>query len=106
VTVKAKVATPRVPDPVGRSRISWACAYVLTYTGFRESACDDSADLGRAAVVEFSRDSPLSLGGVNWSVEKVDIPRLGATGRNDSTNPPFWDVSDDVSLWLSQSRTT
>lgn len=105
VVVKARVATPRIPDPVGRSRISWQCAYVLTYTGYRESACDESADLGRAAVVTLSQDSPLTLGGVKWMLEKVDVPRLGATGRNDSTNPPFWDVSDDVSLWVSQSRT-
>jgi hypothetical protein len=105
VTVKARPASPRIPDPVGRSRISWNCAYILTYTGYKESSCDDTADFGRAVVVDFSRDSPLMLGGVKWMVEKVDVPRLGATGRNDSTNPPFWDVSDDVSLWVSQSRT-
>lgn len=105
VTVKARLATPWIKDEVGRNRASWQCAYVLTYTSYKESGCDDVADLGRAAVVAFPESNPLSLSGVMWSVAKVDVPRLGATGRNNGTNPPFWEVSDDVSLWLSASRT-
>lgn len=105
VTVKTRVAQPLQKDPVGRDRTSWDCSYVLTYSHWKDSGCDDIADLGRAAVVTFGDAAPLSLGGVMWSVQKVNVPRLGATGRNNGTNPPFWEVSDDVSLWVSQSRT-
>jgi hypothetical protein len=104
VTVKARVASPLQADPAGRTRTSWKCDYVLTYTSYKESACDDVADLGRAAVVQMARDEPWLLGGVLWSLQRVDTPRLGATGRNNGTNPPYWDVSDDVSLWLSRVR--
>lgn len=101
VTVKAQAATARDRDTVGRNRMSWSCNYRLSYSAGKESIADDAADLGRTAVVGFS--GPLTLGGVAWRLDKVDTPRLGAPGSNSSTDPPFWDVSDDVSFWLSRS---
>lgn len=105
ITVKTRPATPWLRDEVGRNRSSWQCNYAITSSHYKDSACDDVADLARAAVVSFGADAPLSLGGVMWSLQKVDVPRLGATGPRNSTNPPFWEVTDDVSLWLSAVRT-
>lgn len=101
VTVKAQAATPRERDSVGRNRMSWSCGYRLSYSAGKESIADDSADRGRSAVVGFT--GPLTLGGVAWRLDKVDTPRLGAPGNNNSTDPPYWDVTDDVSLWMSRS---
>lgn len=105
VTVKAGVAVPREAEVLGRkqSRHSWACSYRLSYASHRESFADDTADLGRKALSGLTGD--LILDGVTWSIQKVDFPRLGATGPNNSTDPPFWDVTDDVSLWLSRVLT-
>lgn len=107
VTVKAQSATPRLQDTLGRSRIGWSCAYRLSYSGAKESSTDDVADFGRAAIVGFPGidENPLmvTLGGVAWRLDKIDVPRLGAPGSNSSTDPPFWDVTDDVAFWLSRS---
>lgn len=106
VTVKAGVATPREVEALGvrRALHSWSCSYRLSYASHRESFADETADLGRKAISTMSGD--LLLDGVTWTVQKIDFPRLGATGPNNSTDPPFWDVTDDVSLWLSRVLTT
>jgi hypothetical protein len=101
VVVKAQTAAVRQVEGIGRQLMSWSCNYRLSYTGAKESSCDDAADLGRAAI--FTLAGPLTLGGVVWTLQKVDIARLGGTTRNDSTDPASWDVSDDVSLWLARS---
>jgi hypothetical protein len=103
VTVKALTASIRQAETIGRQRTSWICNYRLSYSGARESACDDAADLGRAASVALT--GPLTLGSVVWTLQKVDTTRLGGTTRNDSTDPSYWDVTDDVSLWLARSLT-
>ena len=105
VTVKAGVATQRETEVLGvrRALHSWSCGYRLSYASHRESFADDTADLGRAAISTMSGD--LLLDGVTWTIQKIDFPRLGATGPNNSTDPPFWDVTDDVSLWLSRVLT-
>jgi len=104
VTLKTGTATTPagMSDPVGRSRNSWEVGYVLTSTGALESQADDVGDQVRAAITALQ--GPFSLRGVDWVLQQVRTPRLGATTRNDSTDPPFWDVSDDVSLQLSRER--
>ena len=106
VTIKAGVATPRETEVLGvrRARHSWSCSYRLSYSSHRESFADDTADRGRKAMATMTGD--LVLDGVTWTIQKIDFPRLGATGPNNSTDPPFWDVTDDVSLWLSRVLTT
>jgi hypothetical protein len=105
VTVKTSVATtpiPGQPNPLGRSNASWECTYNLTSAGALESHADDVGDMVRAAIYELA--GPLILRGVSWSLQKVQISRLGATNRTDSTDPPSWEVTDTVSLWLSMER--
>ena len=103
LTVKTGVAfNPVDPQPVMRNRTSWEVAYSLTSTGALESHADDVADQVRAAIVELPKT--FTLRGVNWTLQQVKTPRLGATIRNDGTDPPFWEVTDDVSLHLSLDR--
>jgi hypothetical protein len=102
VTVKTGRAVIRDPDPIGRNRMSWSVDYALTSTGMLESHADDVADQVREAIVAL--EGPFVLRGVEWTLQKVDVPQLGPTSRNDSTDPPFWEVTDAVSLWLSRSR--
>ena len=102
VTLKTGNATtpaPGTPERAGRNRTSWACNYSLTSAGALESHADDVGDRVRAAIVNLPKT--FTLRGVTWALQQVQVPVLGATVRNDSTDPPFWEVTDSVSVWLA-----
>ena len=65
---------------------------------------DENADVVREAVLGFSRESELSIDGAAWTLQQITIPRLGATSRDGSTDPPHWEVTDDVSLHVSRAQ--
>jgi hypothetical protein len=90
-------------DSLAAIGTSWNLAYQLTTHDVSESRVDDRADVARAVVVSFARDTgELMLDGVEWTVQSVWVPRLGATTTTRATDPPHWQVSDDVSLHLSR----
>jgi hypothetical protein len=89
-------------DPIGRNRMSWKCNYQLTSSGGNEEHADDVADWVRAAVV--SLPTTFTLRGVEWVLQKIDVPELGNTVSSSAVDPPFWNVTDAVSLWLSRTR--
>lgn len=90
------------PDPFGRNRMSWKCNYQLSSSGGNESHADDVGDRVRVAVVTFPET--ITLRGVLWNVQKVDLSEIGATQSSTQVDPPFWSVTDAVSFWLSRSR--
>ena len=102
VVVKTGVATTLEPDPIGRNMMSWKCGYSLTSHGATEAHADDVADRARVAMMSFP--TGLTLRGVLWGLQKVDIPQLGATSMSTAVDPPFWSVTDPVSVWLSRAR--
>jgi hypothetical protein len=102
--VKTGKAALLEADPIGRNMMSWKCAYQLGSSGGNEAHADDVADRARAAVV--SLPESFTLRGVLWGLQKADVPELGATVMNTAVDPPFWSVTDAVSLWLSRSRTS
>lgn len=93
---------PGFPERVGRERTSWQCSYQLTSHSPSESGCDDVAQLSRDVVVGWS--GIITVGGVQWTLENVEVPQLGATERDDSTDPAHWRVTDAVSVRLSRVR--
>ena len=102
VTVKTGAATtPAAGEParMGKARTSWDANYALTSVGVLESHADDTADQVRAAITALPES--FTLRGATWALQQVRTPRLGATIANTSTDPPFWEVTDDVSLHLS-----
>jgi hypothetical protein len=90
------------PQQMARNATSWEVSYSLTTAGALDSHADDTADLVRAAISALS--GPFVLRDDTWALQQVRVPRLGPTVRNDSTDPPFWEVTDDVSVWLSLER--
>ena len=100
--VKTGKAVLLESDPLGHNRMSWKCAYALTSSGGNESHCEDVADRVRAAVVSLPEN--FTLRGVEWRLQKIDVPELGAPTSSTAVDPPFWNVTDAVSLWLSRSR--
>ena len=91
------------PNPVGRTRASWDVSYQLTSVGAMESHADDTGDQVRFVIVDLPKE--FTLRGFHWTLQQVRTLRLGPTIRNDSTDPAFWEVTDDVSLQLSLDRT-
>lgn len=106
VVIKAGMAiTPAIGerDSVAANATSWLLNYQLTTHHVSESAVDTAADVLRAAVIGYGRDvGEVDLDGVAWTIQQVTVPRLGATTTTRATDPPHWQVSDDVSLHLSR----
>ena len=100
--IKTGTAVPLEPDPVGRSRMSWKCNYTLTSHGASEMHADDVADQVRCALMDFPEE--ITLRDVRWGLQKMEIPQLGATVMSTAVDPPFWSVTDAVSVWLSRAR--
>lgn len=90
------------PEGMGRGKVSWEVNYSLTTAGALESHVDDTADLVRAAIASLA--GPFVLRDDTWSLQLLRVPRLGPTVPNNSVDPPFWEVTDDVSVWLSLER--
>lgn len=102
-TGQATTPAPGQPERMAAQRTSWLCTYALTYHGTKESLVDPMADKGRALLVEL--EGPLNLSDVQWTIQRVEIPRLGPTTPDNSTDPPHWTVTDDVSLHVSRVQT-
>lgn len=103
VTIKATTARPGPsPESLGRPRQAWAISYVLSCSGQLEGSADDTADQVRDVLSQLN--GPFVLRGTSWALLTVAFGSLGAVVPNNSTNPPYWDVSDAVSLWLFRDR--
>lgn len=111
VTVKTGEATPAANqrDPLGVDNASWSVPYRLTSVGVNDSQVDDVADKVRQAVGTWpglleQGAGYLDLRGVHWSLQRVQYVGLGGSSPNNQTDPPFWEITDTVALWLSRSR--
>jgi hypothetical protein len=89
-------------ESLGRPRMSWRCDYKLNSCGGNESHADDVADFVRTAMTGLPES--FTLRDVLWSRQKTDFVELGATAYSTAVDPPFWNVIDAVSVWLSRSR--
>lgn len=99
-TGEAITPAPGHPERLGRDRTSWQCTYYLTSHHTSESAADDLAQLVRSATVLL--DGNLTLGGVDWVIQETAVPKLGASERDDSTDPDHWRVTDTVSVRVAR----
>jgi hypothetical protein len=106
VVVKTGVAraAANARDPVGIEGYTWDVGYTLLSVGTTDSQADDVADQVRVAVCAFHDRSILSLRDTNWAVDKSAPLVYGPSTRNDSVDPPYWEIADTVSLWLVRSR--
>jgi len=102
-TGQAVTPSPGLPERIGRVRTSWQVSYQITSHSTAESLSDILAQTLRAVVVTW--DGDLTLDGVGWTLEEVDVPTLGPPERDDSTDPAHWRVTDAVSVRLSRDRT-
>lgn len=106
LVVKTGIATtpsPGEPENLRRYRTSWIVMYSFTYHSTSDSRVDDFADVGRDLVLSVLPETYV-LDGVTWRLQTVQIPRMGATEKDDSTDPAHWRLTDDVSLRLSREN--
>ena len=103
--LKTGVATtpaPGEPERLGVRRTSWLATYQFTYHERMESAVDEYADVCRDLILS-SLPERYELDGVDWVLQALQIPRMGATEDDKSTTPSHWRLTDDVSLHLSRA---
>ena len=98
----AQTPAPGEPDRLGPRRTSGLVGYQLTYHERMESAADEYGDSVRDQVL-ISMPTTFELDGVTWNLNALQIPRMGASERDDSTSPAHWRITDDVSLHLSRA---
>jgi hypothetical protein len=106
VVVKTGSARPsaNARDPIGIDGYTWDVGYTLYMVGVTDSQSDDVADQVRAATAAFGRKQAVDLRGTTWTLDKLGFTSYGSTNRNDSVDPPYWELSDTVSFWLARSR--
>lgn len=100
-TGRATTPAPGEPERLGVRRTSWLCTYSLTHHSTRESLADELGDTVRISILSYAGRT-MSLSTADWTVQYVTIPELGASVRDDSTDPAHWSITDAVSLHLSR----
>lgn len=100
VVVGTGTASKHFQDPVGMSSASWIANYTLRCVGAMRTQCDWVGDKTRQAMVIY-KPKVIDLDG-SWRVLKTTYDTLGPVNRNDSTDPPYWELLDTASLWLEQ----
>jgi len=101
-TSRAVTPAPGEPVRIGAALSSWLCSYRLNCFGAMESQAEDTAVQVANAATDLS--GPLTLGGVQWTLQQVLLNALGDVIPNNSTDPPYWQTSVDVSLHLSRAQ--
>lgn len=99
-TGRAITPSPGFPERLGKVRTTWQADYSITSHSTAESLVDIVGQGIRSIVVTWS--GQLSLGGVTWNIEEIDVPTLGPSVRDDSTDPAHWSITDAVSVRLSR----
>lgn len=90
--------THREPVGMGYQSTSWSATYTLRHVGSVRQQADWAADKVRRVLSDLKRDD-LNLDGT-WNLARAEYTVLGAITRNDSTDPPYWELTDSLSLWL------
>jgi hypothetical protein len=88
----------------------WLLRYTLRSAGGVRHQADFCADKARQAwhrlvdagepVIPLGNDADPS----NWKVYSPLVVSMGAVSRTDQTQPPFWEVLDEVTVKISRSR--
>lgn len=86
-------------DPLGgMENSSWLATYTTKHVGALRQQTDWAADQVRKAMVKF-RPAHIDLDG-DWAIVQTTYPQLGAISRNDAVDPPYWELVDNLSVWL------
>lgn len=101
-TTRAQSPAPGEPNPVGRNLASWLVGYRIAAFESMESKVSDVLDTAAEAISTL--EGPFELRGVRWTLQQVIFGAMGDIVPNNSTDPPYWQTTLDVSLHLSRER--
>jgi hypothetical protein len=94
LVLKTGGGAPRALSPASTDP-AWALGITLMATGGSRSQCDWMARVGYRAVRGLTQQR---FGTPSWKIINVEWSSLGPMLRNDATDPPFWTVSDTITL--------
>lgn len=102
ITVVGGAGTPEALAPSLTDRFAdWRMNYQLRSTGASRRQVDWTGDRGLDLVIE-QRGTRLVLNDESWKIIDIRVPMMGAPSRTDTTDPPYWETSDSVELWVSR----
>lgn len=99
-------ATPRAAsgqrDTLGPDKSMWTLSYSLRAFGVVRAQADYHADAARAAWDQLRGNNLIAAEG--WTAVASLIDSMGQINRNDSVDPPLWELTDSYSLWVARAR--
>lgn len=102
--ITTAAATRLHASPIGDSANSWSAGYVFRSVGGSRQQAEWAADRTRVALDRVKKIN-LDLMTGTWRLTKVHYETLGGVSRNDSTDPPYWELADTAGLWLDREQT-
>lgn len=87
-------------DPVFNQDTSWQLPYSMRCVGGSRQQADWCADQQRELMMKLQRSRVGEQPGMVWKLTRVRYTQIGGMTRNDATDPPLWECTDVVSLWI------
>lgn len=103
-------ANPNSPQPLAQAEADdWAAQYTLRAVGGLRAQADYAADCGRQAWEALRANGVIDLGVAGapspWKLYRSNIGKMGALVRNDTVDPPYWELVDSAVVYLTAERT-
>lgn len=106
--VNAGSATPNFQDNVLGRITSWKIPYSLLCVGGSRQQVDWASDQLKPLADSFSAQ-PAGTGpriitlDAPWKITLSNYTQMGAPSRNDQVDPPIWQATDSIILWLEHA---
>lgn len=101
VVVSTMATVANQNDPLGSDNTSWRANYSVRAVGGSRQQVEWAGDRSRLILSDIRRVT-LDLEGA-WQVQRSRYDTLGAVQRNDSTDPPYWEATDTLALWMEKA---
>lgn len=105
ITLATGAGAPAGANLGSREADEWELRYsILSFGGQRKQA-DWVADQARTFWTSI-RDARIDVGTAKqWRARRFTVRALGGVTRNDQVRPPYWQVADEMVLFLTPCRT-
>ena len=101
VSLHTGPATKNLQEPIRGKDGSWRLSYSIKGAGANRQQADFALDNARAVFsVLATQTFACGVGGAVWKVLKSDYVRLGEITLNNATDPPTYEGTDELEIWL------
>jgi hypothetical protein len=110
VVLSTGEASSNSPQPLGQANADdWVCQYTLRSVGGLRKQADYAADVAIYVWNVFGAlGEELDLGMEttrSWKLYRSDVLRMGPVTRNDEVDPALWEMTANLAVYLTKSRT-